>query len=91
MGRFNTSPVTTEHRLALGSFGKQYISDLEIEASYGIPRKTLQNWRVLGRGPTYRKFGKSVRYNVRALEEYLESLPAGGAGIPASAVKKCSA
>jgi hypothetical protein len=66
---------------------KRFISDLEIERSYGIPRKTLQNWRVLGRGPTYRKFGKSVRYDVRMLEDYLETLPYGGEGIPAAAVR----
>jgi hypothetical protein len=67
--------------------GKRFISDVEIEGIYGIPRKTLQNWRVLGRGPIYRKFGDAVRYDVILLEAWIESLPSGGAGIPASAVK----
>jgi hypothetical protein len=82
--RRNLSPSA---HLTFDTSSKRFISDLEIERTYGIPRKTLQNWRVLGRGPTYRKFGKSVRYDVRMLEEYLERLPYGGEGIPASAVK----
>jgi hypothetical protein len=78
---------SAEHSPAVVSTTKRFLSDLEIEASYGIPRKTLQNWRVLGRGPIYKKFGKSVRYDVRSLEAFLDSLPSGGAGIPASLVR----
>jgi hypothetical protein len=67
--------------------GKRFATDTELEEIFGIPRKTWQNWRVLGRGPEYRKFGDAVRYEIRAVEEWIESLPRGGAGIPASAVK----
>lgn len=67
--------------------GKRYISDLEVSATYSIPRKTLQNWRIMGRGPKFRKFGSSVRYNVAELERYFEGLPAGGEGVPASALR----
>jgi hypothetical protein len=87
MKRASTSQVMPEHRSTTVLSGKRFISDLEIETTYGIPRKTLQNWRVLGRGPIYKKFGKSVRYDVGLLEEYLETLPSGGAGIPSSAVR----
>jgi hypothetical protein len=87
MGPSGRTKVTLEQRATAALTGKRFISDLEVEASYGIPRKTLQNWRVLGRGPIYRKFGKSVRYDVRSLEEYFESLPSGGAGIPACLVR----
>ena len=65
---------------------KRFLSDIEIEASFGIPRKTLQNWRLLGRGPVYRKFGNSVRYDVADLETWIQSLPTGGAGVPSCAV-----
>jgi len=65
---------------------KRFLNDVEIEASFGIPRKTLQNWRVFGRGPVYRKFGNSVRYDVADLETWVQSLPTGGAGVPSCAV-----
>jgi len=67
---------------------KRFLSDVEIEASFGIPRKTLQNWRLLGRGPIYRKFGNSVRYDVADLETWVQSLPTGGAGVPSCAVEQ---
>jgi len=66
---------------------KRLITDLEIEHAYGIPRKALQNWRVLGKGPRFRKFGSGVRYKVSDVEAWIESLPSGGAGVPASAVR----
>jgi predicted DNA-binding transcriptional regulator AlpA len=65
---------------------KRFLSDTEIEASFGIPRKTLQNWRILGRGPTYRKFGNSVRYDVADLETWIQGLPTGGNGMSSCAV-----
>ncbi len=66
---------------------KRFLSDLEDETLYGVPRKTLQNWRVLGRGPRFRKFYSGVRYDIGDLEAWVESLPTGGAGVPSSAVR----
>jgi hypothetical protein len=71
-----------------GIGGKRHISDAEIEATYGIPKKTLQNWRLLGKGPIFRKFGRGVRYEVRLLEVWIEALPTGGNGIPSSALRQ---
>jgi len=65
---------------------KRFFSDVELEASFGIPRKTLQNWRILGRGPIYRKFGNSVRYDIADVETWIQGLPTGGAGVPSCAV-----
>jgi hypothetical protein len=83
MDKSKSPQVTATDILA----GKRFITDLEIEGAYGIPRKTLQNWRVLGRGPRFRKFGSGVRYKVSDVEAWIESLPSGGAGVPASAVR----
>ena len=88
MSKSNSSHVNLEQQRATAVIaGKRFITDIEIGDRYGIARKTLQNWRVLGRGPEFRKFGDSVRYDVRSLEAWIESLPRGGAGVPASAVK----
>jgi hypothetical protein len=74
-----------------GINGKRYIQDTEIEATYGIPKKTLRNWRLLGKGPVFRKFGRGVRYEIRSLEVWIEALPTGGNGIPSSALRRESA
>lgn len=87
MNKSNSSQVNLEQRATAVIAGKRFITDVEVEERYGISRKTLQNWRVLGRGPEFRKFGDAVRYDVRALESWIESLPRGGAGVPTSAVK----
>lgn len=33
--------------------------------------RTLQHWRLAGRGPTYHKLGKRVAYDVRDLDAFL--------------------
>ncbi len=37
----------------------------------GLGVRTLQNWRVLGGGPVFIRVGRSVRYSMEDLEEYL--------------------
>jgi hypothetical protein len=76
------SPKVTVDILA----ANQFRTDIQLEGQFGIPRKTWQNWRVLGKGPRFRKFGSGVRYKVSDVEAWIESLPSGGAGVPASAV-----
>jgi hypothetical protein len=71
------SQVTAAPQRATAPIGKRFISDLEVESLYGIPRETLQNWRVLGRCPRFRKFGSGVRYGISDLESWVNSLPSG--------------
>jgi hypothetical protein len=78
-----TTPPTTQVTTDLV---KRFVSDVEIEATFGINRRTLQNWRVLGRGPAYRKFGSAVRYDLPDIEAWIETCPTGGAGVSACAV-----
>jgi hypothetical protein len=66
---------------------RRFLSEVDVENIFNIPRRTLQTWRVLGRGPAFRKFGSGVRYDVRAVEAWIEALPQGGNGVPASAIK----
>jgi predicted DNA-binding transcriptional regulator AlpA len=77
------APVT----LAAPTSGKRYLSDREVAEQYGLNVRTLQNWRTVGKGPKFRKFGRSTKYAVRDIETWLESLPCGGDGVPASAVR----
>ncbi len=66
---------------------KRYLSDRELAERYGLNVRTLQNWRTFGKGPKFRKFGRSTKYAVSDIETWLESLPCGGDGVPASAVR----
>jgi len=75
-------PTTTDHHHQL----KRFLTEAEVEVVYGFPKKTLQSWRLRGDRPEFRKFGRSVKYDVRLLEAWIESLPSGGAGVPSSAL-----
>jgi hypothetical protein len=79
--------VAESSQVARSVRGKRFLSEVEVEADYNIPQKTLQNWRGLGRGPLYRKFGKAVRYDVADLEAWIRGLPTGGAGVPSCALE----
>jgi len=37
----------------------------------GLAPHTLANWAVLGRGPRFARIGRSIRYDLRDLEEFL--------------------
>jgi hypothetical protein len=59
----------------------QWLSDRDLEALTGRARRTWQKDRLFGRGPRYCKIGGFVRYNIRDLEAWLATRPAGG-GVP---------
>ena len=50
---------------------KQALTEVEVEQVYGLKRRTLQQWRFLGRGPRYTKAGRCVRYLVSDIENFL--------------------
>ena len=52
--------------------GKRALTEIEVEAIYGLKRRSLQQWRFLGRGPRYVKAGRCVRYRVRDIEDFLD-------------------
>jgi len=56
-----------------------FCRDERFAASYlGVTINTLRAWRNLGRGPRFRKFGRSVRYTMSDLEAFIASAPSGG-------------
>jgi hypothetical protein len=58
----------------------KYLNDQRIEEIYGIPRQKLRKMRLFGRGPEFRRFGyRTVLYDVAKLEQWIASLPRGGA------------
>jgi predicted site-specific integrase-resolvase len=47
--------------------------ELQTAEKLGVSPRTLQRWRVEGRGPAYRKLGTRIAYAERDLQEYIES------------------
>jgi predicted DNA-binding transcriptional regulator AlpA len=54
------------------------MNDKEAAESCGLKPSTLRKWRLQGRGPRWRRFGRAVRYLVSDLEEWQNTQPAGG-------------
>lgn len=47
-----------------------FLTETELAARWRRSRKTLQNWRVLGKGPAFVKIGNSVLYSIKDIEAY---------------------
>jgi hypothetical protein len=54
-------PMQTSH-------SPRYLTNSEAAAYLNLSPRTLENWRVLGGGPRFRKFGRRVIYAVDDLE-----------------------
>lgn len=52
---------------------RRYLDPLEAESVYGIPYKTLERWRREGKGPSYHKVGKSIKYKVAVFDAWMDS------------------
>jgi excisionase family DNA binding protein len=48
------------------------MNDVQAAAYLGISPHTLRKMRTTGRGPSYRKIGKNVRYMMEDLTAYIE-------------------
>ncbi|GAB3656677.1 helix-turn-helix domain-containing protein [Glycomyces tarimensis] len=64
---------------------KPLLTAAEFEAEYGIPRKTLANWRSLGTGPQYTKStpgrGGRIRYRRIDIEAWLDEITVAPASV----------
>jgi hypothetical protein len=58
---------------------RRYASDIEIAAIYGVQVRTLRKWRLFGRGPRWYKVGRSVRYDIDEVEQYVRATASGPA------------
>ena len=55
------------------TFMREYLTEAELSEMIAVPRSTLRWRRYVGLGPTYVKFGRSVRYPVKAVREFIQS------------------
>jgi phage terminase Nu1 subunit (DNA packaging protein) len=49
----------------------ELINEAHAGAILNVSPRTLQNWRVRGCGPKFRKLGRSVRYRLEDLETFV--------------------
>jgi len=72
------SPLKTANESAAGSVLKRFYSETELAAYAGLSARTLQGWRLFGKGPPWRKLCGSVRYDVTAFDSWAAGQPGGG-------------
>jgi hypothetical protein len=52
---------------------KEFLTEAELAEMITVPASTLRWRRFVGLGPEYMKFGRSVRYPIKAVREFIES------------------
>jgi excisionase family DNA binding protein len=57
------------------------MTEVELSERLNVSLASLRRWRLEGRGPRFVKVGSLVRYRPEDLDEWLASLPAGGANL----------
>ena len=55
-----------------------FLTEREVANQIKVSLASLRRWRLLQRGPRFIKVGALVRYRAEDLEQWLETLPAGG-------------
>ncbi len=66
---------------------KEFLSEREVEALGLASRRTLQSWRLLGRGPRFVKVCRSVRYRIVDIEEFVGARAVSPAGESVNAAR----
>ena len=65
---------------------KNLLTEIQAGEFLGMTTKCLRNWRGMGVGPKFCKFGRSGRYDPRDLEDFVNKNRHQGTGEYAKAV-----
>lgn len=58
-------------------FGKKYLNTADAAKYMGFSEDTLNSWRSRGTGPEYAKINRSVRYEINAIDRWINVGPSG--------------
>jgi len=47
------------------------VDERKLAKKMDLALQTLRNWRFLGKGPKYFKFGRAVRYGINDIQDYI--------------------
>ncbi len=64
------------------------LNQKDVERITGLKPSTLEQWRLVGKGPRWIKLGRMVRYRESELHEYLNALPSFQSTTEADAAKR---
>jgi len=64
------TPINQQELDQMNTIQIRYLTEKDLSARWKIDSKTLRNWRCLGQGPRYSKFGRCVRYNITDIGAY---------------------
>lgn len=56
---------------------RSWFNTKETSEYLGVAKATLDSMRTRGGGPTFKKFGRLVRYEKAALDAWIDSRPTG--------------
>jgi predicted DNA-binding transcriptional regulator AlpA len=57
-----------------------FLSERQLAAILSVSVKSLQGWRLRGRGPAWKKLGGNVRYPLLEFQAWVQAQPGGGGG-----------
>jgi predicted DNA-binding transcriptional regulator AlpA len=61
---------------------RRILTPAQVSEMTGLAQSTLANWRTLGKGPTWFKIGRLVRYDAEAVDAWLNGLQAPSSTYP---------
>jgi len=57
---------------------RKLLKEQDVAEILAVSTKSLQAWRLYGKGPRFRKIGRAVRYSPTDLEAWINEQPSGG-------------
>ena len=57
-----------------------FLNETQVSEMLQVSLACLRRWRLIGKGPEYKKVGPLVRYRPDAISRWVEKLPSGGDG-----------
>ena len=60
------------------SVNRRFVTEAELAQQTGISKRTLQKWRLFGRGPRYVKLHGAIRYSIADFDDWVKVCPQGG-------------
>jgi hypothetical protein len=73
-----TRPISNREKADARSVPQRYLSERDLSDYAGLSVKTLQAWRLYGKGPRFCHFGKAVRYDLREFDAWAAMQVSGG-------------
>ena len=68
-----TSTTNATRKLSTELEGLRHMDEYEVATLIGFAVASLRNWRSMARGPSYVKMGRSVRYRLKDVLDWMES------------------